>query len=373
MPVSGNGRFVASRFHLMPVVVRLAAGIVRYARAPLLVGTVALALAGCASPNVVSQSPRLGGPGAYDPRLGVTASEKLIADDQPVPHGGGYYIVGKPYVIAGKTYYPSDKPYRGVGVGSWYGIAFRGRKTANGEIFDTASLSAAHPTMPLPSYARVTNLANDRSVIVRVNDRGPYHDNRVMDASEKVAEVLDYKRRGTTKLKVEYIGRAALAGSNDDKLLATLRTDGSRAALDRSADEGPVNDARTEPLSYPPPEPRVAMALPRDAERRASRSGRGESRIRERERETIAEIAAAPLPEEREPRARDAKKGRTVASMARRKDEDDDGDAPKRKRRPRVLEYASGSTLAQQLGRRGPFAGLKPQSFRRIDRPLPAD
>ena len=114
---------------------------------------------------------------------------------------------------------------------SWYGAAFHGRRTANGEVYDMASLSAAHPTMPLPSYARVTNLENGYSVIVRVNDRGPYHGGRVMDVSSRVADVLDMKAMGTAKVKVDYVGPAPMEGSDDSQLLASLRTDGSPANM----------------------------------------------------------------------------------------------------------------------------------------------
>jgi rare lipoprotein A len=114
---------------------------------------------------------------------------------------------------------------------SWYGAAFHGRRTANGEVYDMRSLSAAHPTMPLPSYARVTNLENGYSVIVRVNDRGPYHGGRVMDVSSRVADVLDMKAMGTAKVKVDYVGPAPMEGSDDSQLLASLRTDGSQANM----------------------------------------------------------------------------------------------------------------------------------------------
>ena len=161
------------------------------------------------------------------------ASKRVIADGEDVPKGGGQNLVGKPYTIAGHTYYPADRPnYSAVGMASWYGADFHGRKTANGEIFDKASVTAAHPTMPLPSYARVTNLRNGASIVVRVNDRGPYHGGRVMDVSEKVAGALDFKGQGTAKVKVEYLARAGLGGSDDNKLLASLRTDGSAATLD---------------------------------------------------------------------------------------------------------------------------------------------
>ena len=160
------------------------------------------------------------------------ASPKVVADGQPVPRGGGQYLVGRPYTIAGHTYYPSENAsYTAVGMASWYGAAFHGRRTANGEVYDMASLTAAHPTMSLPSYARVTNLSNGYSVIVRVNDRGPYHGGRVMDVSSRVADVLDFKGEGTARIKVEYVGQAPLEGSDDNALLASLRTDGSPANL----------------------------------------------------------------------------------------------------------------------------------------------
>ena len=153
-------------------------------------------------------------------------SRRVVADGQPIPHGGGQYLVGKPYTVAGQTYYPSERHTVQVGNASWYGDAFHGRLTANGEIYDRNGFTAAHPTLPLPSYARVTNLRNNTSMIVRVNDRGPYASNRIMDVSGGVAEALDFKRTGTAKVKVEYIARASLAGSDDTKLLATLRVNG---------------------------------------------------------------------------------------------------------------------------------------------------
>jgi rare lipoprotein A len=107
---------------------------------------------------------------------------------------------------------------------SWYGDDFHGRLTANGEVFDMTSLTAAHPTLPIPSYARVTNVRNGKSLIVRVNDRGPYHGNRLIDVSNKAAELLEFKANGVAKVRVEYVGRAPLEGSDDRQLLATLRT-----------------------------------------------------------------------------------------------------------------------------------------------------
>jgi rare lipoprotein A len=187
-------------------------GSVRVVQAAAL-AAVSLALANCS-----------GGLGGIDPRYGVSASPRVIVDGQPVPKGGGVYRVGKPYVVAGRVYVPEDDPhYSAFGLASWYGDDFHGRYTANGEIFDQESISAAHPTLPLPSYARVTNLSNNKSIIVRVNDRGPYAHGRLIDVSVKTAHLLGFHGNGTAKVKVEYVGMAPLAGSDDRKLMATLR------------------------------------------------------------------------------------------------------------------------------------------------------
>jgi rare lipoprotein A len=159
-----------------------------------------------------------------DPRYGVAASPRVIEPGQPVPKGGGVYRVGKPYVVAGRTYVPEeDIDYRAEGIASWYGDDFHGRYTANGEIFDKNAISAAHPTLPLPSYVRVTNLRNKKSIVVRVNDRGPYAHDRLIDLSHRSASLLGFHGHGVARVRVEYIGRAPLAGSDDRKLEATLR------------------------------------------------------------------------------------------------------------------------------------------------------
>ncbi|MEQ1944553.1 septal ring lytic transglycosylase RlpA family protein [Mesorhizobium sp. VNQ89] len=160
---------------------------------------------------------------------GVKASPRVTMLKSNLPRGGGREQVGKPYKVKGKVYYPKEeKGYKKTGLASWYGDAFHGRLTANGEIYDMTHLTAAHPTMPLPSYARVTNLANGSSVIVRVNDRGPYSHNRLIDLSKRAAEMLDYTHTGTAKVKVEYVGRAPLDGEDDQYLMASYRP-GNRA------------------------------------------------------------------------------------------------------------------------------------------------
>ena len=152
-------------------------------------------------------------------------SKKLVEDGEPVPKGGGNYKLGQPYRLAGRTYVPAEEPhYRAEGVASWYGPDFHGRSTANGEVFDMHGISAAHPTLPMPSYLRVTNLANGRSIIVRLNDRGPYAKDRLIDLSIGAAKALDFYHKGLARVRVEYVGRAPMEGSDDRMLLSTLRT-----------------------------------------------------------------------------------------------------------------------------------------------------
>ncbi len=154
------------------------------------------------------------------------ASPRVVADGEPVPRGGGMYMLGRPYTVAGLTYYPSEKHYAAIGLASWYGDAFHGRRTANGEVYDRDSISAAHPTLPLPSYARVTNLRNHYSMIVRVNDRGPFCRRSHHGRFPQDRRGPGFPPEGNARVTVEYIGAASLAGSNDEKLLATLRSDG---------------------------------------------------------------------------------------------------------------------------------------------------
>ncbi len=163
-------------------------------------------------------------------KYGVAGSPRVVKPGEPVPKGGGRYVVGKPYTIAGKRYYPKHDPnYKEVGLSSWYGPTFHGRLTANGEVFDMEGLSAAHTTMPLPSYARVTNLKNGSSLVVRVNDRGPFHGKRIVDVSQKAATLLGFRQNGTARVKVEYLGRARMDGLDHRQLMATYRTPGSPA------------------------------------------------------------------------------------------------------------------------------------------------
>ncbi|MCL6229874.1 septal ring lytic transglycosylase RlpA family protein [Bartonella bilalgolemii] len=133
-------------------------------------------------------------------------------------------VIGKPYQIKGKWYYPkADPTYQRVGQASWYGSYFHGRLTANGEIYNMNLLTAAHPTMPLPSYARVTNLQNGSSIIVRVNDRGPYMKNRIIDLSKQAATMLGYLNQGTADVKVEYVSEAPINNYDSEYLVASYK------------------------------------------------------------------------------------------------------------------------------------------------------
>lgn len=141
---------------------------------------------------------------------------------------GGSYKVGKPYKILGKWYYPKeDYGYKEVGVASWYGEDFHAKKTANGERYDMNSLTAAHRTLPLPSIVKVTNLENGRSLVLRVNDRGPYAKSRIIDVSKRASQLLGFHTQGTTKVRVEVMEKeskalkAALLGEKcDDNIYA---------------------------------------------------------------------------------------------------------------------------------------------------------
>lgn len=146
---------------------------------------------------------------------GVKLGERVVPLGQPVPKGGGVYMVGQPYQIGGAWYTPREDPsYDRVGIASWYGELFHGRRTANGEIYDMNRLSAAHPTLPLPVYARVTNLNNGRSIVVRINDRGPYARDRIIDLSRRSAEMLGFRNHGTATVRVTFLGRAPLNGDD---------------------------------------------------------------------------------------------------------------------------------------------------------------
>jgi rare lipoprotein A len=137
----------------------------------------------------------------------ATSNENTVS----VPPSAGVYKIGEPYQIEGTWYYPREQPdYDETGIASWYGPTFYGHSTANGERYDAQGLTAAHRTLPMPTNVRVTNLENGRSVIVRVNDRGPFAKGRIIDVTERVAKLLDFYRAGSARVRVTFVSRADL-------------------------------------------------------------------------------------------------------------------------------------------------------------------
>jgi rare lipoprotein A len=183
----------------------------------------------------------------------------------------GHYKVGNPYQVAGIWYYPKvDYDYREKGIASWYGPGFHGKRTANGEIYDQEQMTAAHPTLPLPSMVRVTNLENGRSVTLRINDRGPFKNGRIIDVSRRGAELLGFLGPGTARVRVEIMesesrrlatvarrGEAAQAAPSAAPLVPVVAADLDKtssngngvdlAALDESEAREPLRPAVVEP------------------------------------------------------------------------------------------------------------------------------
>ena len=158
----------------------------------LFVGLVAaFSLSACASPAVDTSA-----------QAAATTQPDVVVQTEPL-----HKTANLSYKVAGKRYQPTKKieSFSQTGKASWYGPGFHGKKTSSGERFDMNTLSAAHRTLPIPSYARVTNLSNGKSVVVRINDRGPFHGNRVMDLSKAAAKELGFIHTGTANVKVEQI------------------------------------------------------------------------------------------------------------------------------------------------------------------------
>ncbi len=134
-----------------------------------------------------------------------TPKGRMPSDDElPTGSQGATRKVGKPYKVAGQWYYPKEDPhYDEVGYASWYGKDFHGKLTANGEIYNMNSLTAAHKTLPLPTMVKVTNLENGRTLVLRVNDRGPFVKSRIIDISRRGAQLLGFDKQGVTKVRVQ--------------------------------------------------------------------------------------------------------------------------------------------------------------------------
>ena len=190
----------------------------RTIRALILIGATGLATA-CASGNKYSANDggSWGAPKYYSQHTGQDnlkqSGRQTKSYSARNSTGQAHQKIGRPYTIMGKTYIPArDDSYNRVGIASWYGPKFHGKLTANGEIFDQNAMTAAHPTLPLPSVVRVTNLKTGKQILVRVNDRGPFIDDRLIDLSKRAARELGYHSSGITKVRVEYVGPAPLNG-----------------------------------------------------------------------------------------------------------------------------------------------------------------
>jgi rare lipoprotein A len=261
---------------------------------------VGLALASCSSSGKqqAKQDPFAGKGSPHYPGKG------------PVPWGGGRYHVGKPYQVAGRWFEPKEQPnYDKKGVASWYGEAFNRRKTSNGEWFEMTRLTAAHPTLPLPSYAKVTNLENGREVVVRLNDRGPFVGTRIIDLSKRTAEVLDFKHKGKAQVRVQYIGPAPVNDNGSHLMAMNKELDRGTpmrkmiASADRRKGKAPVEKVQTaakkpKKKAAPPPSPSMK---PRPMNRKRNRL----SRLRRAQPKSLTSSSSAPSPTARTPPARE--------------------------------------------------------------------
>ena len=195
------------------------------------------------------------GPGEHPP-------EGLLDLPDAVPKLEPYSATGnKPYVVFGKTYTPitDDRPFKQRGTGSWYGKKFHGQKTSSGELYDMYKLTAAHPTLPIPSYARVTNLANGAQVIVRINDRGPFHSERIIDLSYTAALKLGYLGSGSSQLEVERLLPDDIARINAAKKAGAVAAEA--APPEKQMPPAPSEAAQPEPVAVSSATPAPAMDL----------------------------------------------------------------------------------------------------------------
>jgi rare lipoprotein A (peptidoglycan hydrolase) len=153
----------------------------------------------------------------------------------------GHFKIGNPYKIFGISYAPQNyESFEEEGTASWYGSEFHGRKTANGEIYNIDDITAAHPTLPLPSLIKITNLYNNKSATVRVNDRGPFAKNRIIDVSEKTSEILGFKNKGTTKVKVVFLRKET------DEMLSKLGISDKSLKVNDDANDNALQDKELE-------------------------------------------------------------------------------------------------------------------------------
>ncbi|WP_176085884.1 septal ring lytic transglycosylase RlpA family protein [Martelella sp. HB161492] len=258
-------------------------------KAPVALIALSVLLTGCNSITETAKSLEMG-----------SKKEVAKADDDADSNAGirSYQKVGKPYMINGRWYTPAVNPnYSKVGLASWYGGSLDGSLTANGETFDADHLSAAHTTMPLPSYARVTNLSNGYSVIVRVNDRGPFVDDRIIDVSHKTAQILDMTGDGVAKVRVDYVGPAPEKPNDMKFLLASFKkgkTDQHIIDPERFGDNAAIAKAETpSEVSQSVPADAVAFAEPQKASAPAAAAAAAQEALKPTLAAPVAQITVS--------------------------------------------------------------------------------
>ncbi len=173
--------------------------------------------------------------GCAETQFLIHTAKRVSRDGGDASSGdGSYYKIGKPYQIDGIWYYPAeDYEYDETGIASWYGAAFHGRQTANGEEYDMNSLTAAHRTLPMPSFVRVTNLDNGRSLVLKVNDRGPFAKGRIIDISKRGAQLLGFQNQGTARVRVQILADQSRAVAARMQNRETLARVGSPITVDK--------------------------------------------------------------------------------------------------------------------------------------------
>ncbi len=234
------------------------------AKSAVLVLALGLIVGGCAETRLLIHAAKKAG------------KEERATDRQDAPgtSSKGGYKVGKPYQVQGVWYYPRVDPnYDRTGIASWYGKPFHGRDTANGEVYDMNALTAAHKTLPLPSRVRVTNLENGRSIVLRVNDRGPFVHGRIIDVSRRAAQLLGFQGKGTAKVQVTAVGArpgenfaAKVATGQEERyaLPAVPRGQVQAQALPPPPGAKAAKSAARAGKKNKPPPTRVASASPRE-------------------------------------------------------------------------------------------------------------
>lgn len=198
--------------------------------------------------------------GCSETRYAAHVAKQIPISKDKMSRNKGYFKVGSSYKIQGRRYYPSETyNHTETGTASWYGPGFHDKLTANGEIFDQNEMTAAHRTLQLPSIVKVTNLSNGRSAILRVNDRGPFAHNRILDVSERAAVVLGFKNKGVAKIRLEVVADASKEVASIAKSGRSTR--GYEIAYNQGKAVNPANVKMNAPVPLSKPEPITEVVL----------------------------------------------------------------------------------------------------------------